>query len=349
MKNKPKYLVNGFQFVYDVFVKTDNTYDYEFLFPKFSRWDFITNYLLMRKYIKADKLKQYKIIHINCWENTLQYNPKKKYPSQITIAEAHGFYVGVNFDATICELPVEKRFPNKIIKLLFNRKMRRRLQEYDIFYISTPNMLEHAKKIRSDALWLPNPINTSIFNPNGPKVKLEGNPAIFLPTRLHTFKNPLFGINIFKKIKSKYPKAKLHMINYGRGADPLFNAFKKLVNQKDVVYHNRMPIVELAKYYRSADLILGQFNLVYANFSMVELETMACGAPIVTLDKYEIKNEFSNLENLEKLAFKILENKRFTKQFVKRNLDYVLKTHSERAVVKMNLKNIEKVKKNLGN
>jgi glycosyltransferase involved in cell wall biosynthesis len=341
MNNKPKYLINGFKFLYDIFSRIDNTYEYNFEFPKSSQYDFITNYLLLNKI----NLLEYEIIHINCWENILHYNPKKKSKSQITIAEAHGFFVGVNFKATLRELPIKKRIPNYILKILFDKYMQKKIKQYDLFYVSTPNLLEHAKEIRNDAIWLPNPINTDIFNSNGQRITLEGNPAIFLPTRLHAFKNPLFGVNIFKKIKIKYPKAKLHMINYGRGADPLFNAFKKIVNKKDVIYHDRMPHKELAKYYRSADLVLGQFNENLGNFSLVELEAMACGAPIVTLDKYEIKKEFEKLNQLEELAFKLIENKKFKEQFIKRNLAYVKKMHSEKSVTKMNLKNINNIKK----
>lgn len=135
------------------------------------------------------------------------------------------------------------------------------------------------------------------------------------------------------------------MIRYGRGADPLFNAFRKIIDEKEVVYHDRMPREELAKYYRSADLVLGQFNPVYANFSLVELETMACGAPIVTLDKYEIKKEFNNLNRLENLAFRLLENKEFRQRFMKRNLEYVKKMHGEREVAQINIKHINSVLK----
>ncbi len=342
MKSKPKYLINGFKFLYDSFSKVDNTYEYTFAFPKSTRYDFITNYLLLNKI----NLSEYEVIHINCWENILHYNPRKKLKNQITIAEAHGFFVGVNFNATLRELPIEKKIPNYVLKILFDKYMQKKLKQYDLFYVSTPNMLEHAKKIRNDAIWLPNPINTSIFNPNGPKIKLEGNPAIFLPTRLHAFKNPLFGINLFKKIKDKYPKAKLHMINYGQGADPLFSAFKKIINEKDVIYHNRMPHDELAKHYRSADLVLGQFNENLGNFSLVELEAMACGAPIVTLDKYEIKKEFSELDKLEALAFKLIEDKKFKKQFIKRNQEYVYNYHSEENVIKSIKEHIKNIKKN---
>jgi glycosyltransferase involved in cell wall biosynthesis len=343
---KPKYLVNGFKHVYDSISKFNSKYDYEFLFPKGSRWDVFTDYALLRKYIKNGLLKKYSVIHINTWENILQYNPDKhKFLGQITIAEAHGFFVGLNFDATIRELPIEKKIPNKIIKLLFDSKMRKRLKQYDIFYVSTPNMLEHAKKIRKDALWLPNPIDTKVFRPNGPKLRMDGNPSVFLPTRLHAFKNPLFGIRLFKKIKSRYPDAKLHMINYGHGADPLFNTFKKLVDEKDVIYHNKMPKEELAKLYRSADLVLGQFNPVYYNFSMVELEAILCGAPIVTLERYEIGKEFSKLEKLEALAFKLITDKKFKDKFIKRNSEYVLRTHSEKAVAEKNIKNITNIQK----
>ena len=65
MKNQPKYLINGFKHMYDSFSNDDNHYIYEFMFPKFSRWDIFTDYLLMHKYIKTDKLRSYNIIHTN--------------------------------------------------------------------------------------------------------------------------------------------------------------------------------------------------------------------------------------------------------------------------------------------
>jgi glycosyltransferase involved in cell wall biosynthesis len=346
---KKKYLINGFSFLYDVF-KKDDSYEYINLTPPHYKYTpleyYYKNIKIFSSLKKTSEINKFDVIHLNSWDSILMYNPKNKLKNQITIAEAHGFFVGLNFDATINELPVTKKIPNKILKILFDKKMRERLKRYDIFYVSTPNMLVHAKKIRKDAIWLPNPIDTKTFNPIGKKIKLDGNPSVFLPTRLHAFKNPLYGINVFKKIKKKYPHAKLHMINYGGGADPLFNAFKKIIDEKEVIYHDRMSRDELAKYYRSADIVLGQFNEVLGNFSMIELEAMACGAPIVTLDKYEIKKEFEKLENLEKLAFKLIKDKKFKDKFVKRNMNYVRAVHSENSVINLNIKTIQNKKTN---
>jgi glycosyltransferase involved in cell wall biosynthesis len=338
---KPKYFLNGFSWIYRTFDKSNKYYTYEYAFPKPQRLDWITNYLLIKKLMRTHKLEQYDVVHINNWEGIIAY--KKQNPNQIFIAEAHGFFVGVNFDCTIAELPFVRRQLSKILKFFLNGLMQRRLKKADLFYVSTPNMLEHAKKIRKDAIWLPNPLDTKIFSSKVGKVKLEGNPVVFFPTRLHTFKNPLFGVNLFKKIKAKYPEAKLHMIKYGQGADPLFNAFQKIVDEKDVIYHDKMPHDELLKHYRGADLVLGQFNPNLGNLSLVELEAMACGAPIVTLDMYEIKNELSSLSKLEDLAFRLIKDKKFKNQFVKRNLEYVYKTHSEKAVIEANRKNIQKL------
>jgi hypothetical protein len=75
----------------------------------------------------------------------------------------------------------------------------------------------------------------------------------------------------------------------------------------------------------------------------VELEAMACGGPIITLDKYEI-NTYP-LNDLEKLAFKLLENKDFKNRYIKKNIVYINKMHSPNSVSKLNIENINKHKK----
>jgi hypothetical protein len=103
-----------------------------------------------------------------------------------------------------------------------------------------------------------------------------------------------------------------------------------------------MPHEELHKYYRSADLVLGQFGESLGTLSLVELEAIACGAPLVTLDKYELK---LSLSKAEETAFKLIENPEFKRNYIKRNLDYVRRVHSEKAVSELHMKNLNEIKK----
>lgn len=333
-KNRINGLCSGFAFIGNLLEKYYPEYSFYYMSDSSSSFEgVIRNYKKFKDMDKSNELSKYDIITLSAWENIIYY--KKKNSKQLLIAYPNGFIVGLNYDQTIKEVPLPKRLIHRLMKLFFDKKMQQMYKNADMLIVSTPNMIEHAKKLREDALWLPNPIDTKTFSPKGAKVKLEGNPSVFLPTRLHAFKNPLFGVNLFKKIKAKYPDAKLHMIRYGGGEDPLFNAFKQLVDLKDVVYHEKMPHYELCKYYRSANIVLGQFNDTLGNFSLVELEAMASGAALVTLDIYEINQEFGGLKNLEKLAFRLIEDKAFKKRFIKRNLDYVIRNHSEKAVAKI--------------
>jgi len=69
---------------------------------------------------------------------------------------------------------------------------------------------------------------------------------------------------------------------------------------------------------------------------------MACGAPLVTLDKYEIKRELRSLNNMESLAYRLIDDIKFRKDFIARNLKYVRDVHSGKAVARTNISNINK-------
>jgi len=224
---------------------------------------------------------------------------------------------------------------------LFDSKMKKKLKQADLFYCATPNMLQHCKKINPAAKWLPNPMDDETFSSEIKPVKLEGSPSVFFPTRFHAFKNPLFGVNLFNKIKKKYPGAKIHLISYGRGADPLLAEFLNKVLDKDsCIIHDLMPRSKLNSYFVSADLVLGQFNENIACCGLIELEAISMGAPLVTLDKYEIMTE---LKDLEKIAFKLLEDKEFRKSYIEKNKEIVKKNHSIKEIAELHSKNLSMV------
>lgn len=333
-----KYLWNGFVKIGEYLSKHMPEYEFVFSFPKSWRGDWITNYQLIKKMIRTHEIDAYDIVHINNWEGILAYSKRRK--DQIFVAHAHGFFVGVNFDRTIVELPFFRRNMSRVLKFMLDAKMKRKLKTADLFYCSTPNMLEHCKKIRPDAKWLPLPMNFKLCSPTGEKKKLEGNPAIFLPTRIHVFKNPIFGARLFDRIRMKYPSAKLHIIRYGRGADPLYDEFVGIVGKEHLIEHPLMPREELVKYYRGADLVLGQFNPNLGNLSLVELEAMACGAPIVTLDKFELDYP---TEKLDSIAFRLIADKKYRLSYIKKNNSYVRKVHSEEAVAELHRKNLKEI------
>ncbi|MDR2640881.1 MAG: hypothetical protein LBC61_06395 [Candidatus Peribacteria bacterium] len=89
------------------------------------------------------------------------------------------------------------------------------------------------------------------------------------------------------------------------------------------------------------DLVLGAFyyEKFAAILNTIELEAMACKAPIIACDLNEII--FKPLDEIENLAYKIIDDKEFRKAYVEKNYKYVLKVHSTKNVAKIYEKYIE--------
>jgi len=333
-----KYLMNGFGFQLRSFEKYLKEYDFTYLFPKPHKYDFVSNYLLYRKWQKTGKIKEYDVIHINNWENFLNF---KKIKGQLAIGESHGFHLGANFNRfLIDEDNILKRSISRGMEFFLSKKIREKINEFDMYYCSTPDMIKSLREqVRSDIIWLPNCIDTNFFTPHGPKVKLKGNPAVFFPTRLHADKKPEIGINIFRDyIKKEFPEATLHFIK--QPFNDQYNHWKKELSDSKTYFWdiNFLPQPELVKYYRGADLIMGGFSI--GACGLMELEAIACGTPVLVNDKYELNTK---VDDLPKLALNILGDKKFREKYIHQNREYVVKTHGERAVSEQHRRNIKKL------
>lgn len=215
---KINYFMNGFEFqylffkrqlsdIFDIILKTPNPAN-----NKTGTKYIFSNLLLMLKLKKEKELEKYDIVQFNNTENFLFFQKKE---NQISIAESHGFDFGINYARYLKD---EKNLVLKCIGWVIDKsigwKIRQKVKEFDLYYCSTPDMIEPLRKIRSDVIWLPNPINTELFQPEGKIIKLEGDPACFFPTRLHGDKKPEYAIRIFQDyIKPKFPHATLHLLN----------------------------------------------------------------------------------------------------------------------------------------
>jgi len=330
--------MNGFGFQYRALSKCMPEYKFTFLFPKPHKLDFIADYLLYKKWQLQGKIKDFDVVHINAWENFLNY---RRIKGQTSIAESHGFHLGANFKRfLIDEANFFKRNASYAMEFFLSKRMKEKINEFDIYYCSTPDMLKPLREqVRYDVKWLPNPIDTDFFTPNGPKIKLEGNPAIFFPTRLHKDKRPDIGINIFRNhILKEFPNATLHFIKQPFND---YYAYWKNKLGENKTYHwdlSFMPRSELVKYYRGADLVMGGFSI--GACGLMELETMACGTPVIVNDLYELKTP---MPKLAPLSIKLLNDPVFKKKWIQRTVKYVRAVHGPEAVAKLHRQNIKKV------
>jgi len=312
-----KILINCFEHFYNAIKKEiSDEVDYSFSQTE-SRFDFIQDYFEMKKKIKNNELDKYDVIHIQNWVNLLLIKYKK--PHQKWVFTSHGYHLGINRKKALEDSSFIMRSVGNIVSLLFFQKFRNCMMNFDKLFVAIPNLLEDVNKFRPDVVWLPNPIDTEVFYPRN-KVEMQGEPAIFFPTRIHSMKSPEKGFEIFEEIKKKYPKAKLHLIKYPDKCCQYEWYEKHLHN---VIWHDFVNREDLPELYSSFDLILGSFGK--GLLSLVELEAMMCGGCVVTYDKYEIKKEFNELTTLSKL---LIENKTVKSQYIKDCRNIVIKNHT---------------------
>lgn len=340
MAKKLTYFMNGFSFQFNIFKKNiSDKFDLDLKYPniwKITPWfKYIPeNMKLIKSMYKKWEIQKYDIVHFNNTENFLNFKPQK---NQVSIAESHGFDFGVNYKWFVQDEknPI-KYIVWRAIDLLFGWKIRKKIQEFDIYYCSTPDMLETLReKVRKDVKWLPNPVDTTIFKPEWDVIKLEWSPSFFFPTRVHWDKKPEIAIGIFKNyIKPHYPNATLHLLNQWYEVDK----YKKTLDDKSTYFwHDFMDKETLAAKIRWSDYCFWDFSIW--GLSLMPMQIMACKKPIITYDMHEIVKVAR--EDLENLTKQLLEDEEFRTSYIERNYKYILDFHTEKSICKIHLENLK--------
>lgn len=293
------------------------------------------SFLFIKKELKNNK---YDLVHLNCWFDLFFLN-KKRWVNYIF--ESHSIHPGISLKYSIL---FSESFIKKIIiflfypffKLLFIYK----IKKIDLYLVSIPWLLDLTKKYHS--IWLPNWIDTNIFYKRKEYFLLnKNNINIFYPTWLREVKNPDFAFYLFWKIIQKYNNAKIYMIKHTVANYKKYNYF--LDKYKDnIIFIDKIERLNLPFYYSADwDLVFWSFypKKPYAILNMIEMEAMACKAPIIVSDLNELI--FKNLDELDELAFKLLEDKNFKKEYIEKNYEYVKNTHSLENIAKIYLENLK--------
>lgn len=332
--------MNGFYFQCDFFRrKLGKYFEIDLQYPNIWKhtpwWKYIPwNMHMIRKMYKRWEIQKYDVVQFNNTENFLSFKQQK---NQVSIAESHWFDFGVNYQWFVKD---EKNIVKYVLWNIFNVlvwwKIRQKIQEFDIYYCSTPDMLTPLREqVRSDVKWLPNPINTDIFKPIGDTIKLEWNPACFFPTRLHGDKKPEYAIDIFQKyIKPKYPQATLHMLNQWFEVAK----YKKQLSDNTTYYwHDFMDKQTLAAKIRWSDFCFWDFSIW--GLSLMPMQIMASKKPIVSFDMHEIIKV--PREDLLELTKKIFEDNEFKNTYIEKNYKYIMDFHTEESIAKIHMNNLK--------
>jgi len=142
-----------------------------------------------------------------------------------------------------------------------------------VFY-STPDLYEYVSKLRSDAIFLPNPIDTNLFSPvpNNTTGK-----RILIISRIDNEKGADKIFQAVKKIKEKHSEVEIAAFAWGRHLDTYKDA--------KVTFIARVEYAKMPTIINSFDIVIGQIEL--GSMGMSELETMACAKPVMCCFRYK--------------------------------------------------------------
>jgi len=289
--------------------------------------------------IELEKDK-YNIVHMNSWFDLFVFKRKKwvKY-----IFESHAIHPGISLKYSLL---ITESFTNKIVIVLFYPIFKLifllKIKQIDLYLVSIPWLLDLTKNYNS--LWLPNPIDITLFYKNENHLELDNNYInIFYPTWLREIKNPVFAFELIKKIKLKYNNTRFYFIKQSVSNYKRYEKYIKNI-EENIIWLDQIDRDKITYYYSADwDLVLGSFypEKPYAVLNMIELEAMACKAPIIVSDLNELI--FKNFVELKELAFNIIENKDFREKYIEKNYEYILSKHSWENVAKIYEKYINKL------
>ena len=289
----------------------------------FSTWNLI---------YKETNIKKYDIVHMNSRFDSILFFKRKniKY-----IFESHAIHPWISIKYSL--LITESFFKKIIIILaypLFKLCFLYNIRRIDLYYVSIPwiaAFLDGKYQVK----WLPNPVDFSNFYCKAPALKLDKIFInIFYPTGFRKIKNSEFALQLMIQLQHRYPNIRFYLIKtHTKHLTSYFPLLKKL--EKNIVWIDKIPREKMAEWYSANwDCIFGSFfpDEYYAILNMIELEAMACKAPVLGHDLYEVL--FEPLENMFPLACKLIDDKEFRAQYIKRNYEYVMKVHSPESVAK---------------
>ena len=139
---------------------------------------------------------------------------------------------------------------------------------------------------RADYRVIPNGIDFPRFNTRYPPLEqlADGRPTVLFVGRLEKRKGLKFLLRAWPKVLERQPNARLVVVGRGRPLEGYRRfAARQGWSPSDVVFAGYVAAEDLPRYYQACDVFCAP-NTGQESFSIVLLEAMAAGAPIVASD-----------------------------------------------------------------
>ena len=211
---------------------------------------------------------------------------------------------------------------------VWGRIVRHNLKNCDGILVSTPDVLSIAKQFRSNAEYLPNPVDTELFYPK-PAVPHDGKKRVLIASDSNWMvKGTDITIRALSEIKDEVEASIIgYGVDFGRTV-ALASSLGLRLNVLPKVLHNR-----LNEYYWSADVVIDRFKL--GSPGMISLEAIACGRPAITY----VSSEYSQYKDFPlkdvKTSDGIIEAIKGNSQILwKDEYNYLIKHHDPNKVAK---------------
>jgi glycosyltransferase involved in cell wall biosynthesis len=158
---------------------------------------------------------------------------------------------------------------------LWGRIVRHNLEHCARILVSTPDLLGIAKRFRSDAEYLPNPVDTGVYYFRPLSQRDEKLKVLIASGCDWELKGTDIAVRALGRLKGD---VKISIIRYGKDFDATVALAKSLGLHLNVL--RKVSHQDLREYYWNADVVVDQFT--YGVIGMITLEAIACGRPVVT-------------------------------------------------------------------
>lgn len=172
----------------------------------------------------------------------------------------------------------KNRFPG--LRILNNLGIRAATR---VFY-ATPDLRAQLKRVRPDAVFLPDPVNTEEFRP-GP-AKARPSRRVLCISKLDQFKGVSQSLRAVELIWRVRPETEIAMFSFGNASVLARSFIQEHQNESRLILLPRIPHCEMPHLIRSFDVVLGQQSPLVGALGVSELEAMACSKPVVCFFRY---------------------------------------------------------------